>query len=164
MPNRLLILDAAMTVLVLGGFWLAWSGHYTPLMLGLGVASVGGVVAIGARMGVVDREAHPYTLGARPPTYLAWLLWQVVLANIDMTRRILAPSLPIRPAVRHVSATQKTDVGRMIFANSITLTPGTLSMKVCEGTILVHAIHDSGLDDLEQGEMDRRVTRMEGAS
>ena len=81
-----------------------------------------------------------------------------------MARVILSPGLPVRPQLIRVQATQNTDVGRAIFANSITLTPGTVSLDVRDGTILVHALDDSTAAGLSDGEMDRRVTVLEGES
>ena len=63
-----------------------------------------------------------------------------------------------------VTTSQKTDLGRVLYANSITITPGTVSIMVYDDRIMVHAISKEGADSLNQGEMDRRVTRMEGLS
>ncbi|CAN0550260.1 unnamed protein product, partial [Laminaria digitata] len=94
--------------------------------------------------------------------YWPWLVWEIVKANIDVTKRVLGMA-PISPTVVRIKATQKTDLGIVIFANSITLTPGTISLDVDEdGYILVHALSRDGTEGLEGGEMDRRVTDLEG--
>ncbi|MEO8164427.1 MAG: Na+/H+ antiporter subunit E, partial [Betaproteobacteria bacterium] len=76
---------------------------------------------------------------------------------------IISPRLPISPTLVRVSTTQKTDVGRTVFANSITLTPGTISIEVGRESILVHALTRAGASGLAQGDMDRRVTAFERA-
>lgn len=147
---------------VLFGLWLLLSGHYTPLLLGFGVASCALVVLISARMDVVDREGHPIHLGPRALTYWPWLFVEIVKANIDVAKRIVDPKLPISPTMLRVKASQKTEVGRVIYANSITLTPGTVSVELEGDMIEVHALTAEGAASLEEGEMDRRVTAMEG--
>ncbi len=96
--------------------------------------------------------------------YAPWLVWEVVKANIDVARRILTPSLPISPRMIKVKAGQQSDLGRVIYANSITLTPGTVSVDVEDDTILVHALTKEAADGVETGEMDRKVTRLEGGA
>jgi multicomponent Na+:H+ antiporter subunit E len=87
-----------------------------------------------------------------------------VLANLDVARRILTPALPIAPTVIKVKASQKSELGQVIYANSITLTPGTVSLMVEEDGIIVHALSLEAAAELAAGDMDRRVTGMEGMS
>ena len=75
---------------------------------------------------------------------------------------ILSPALPISPTMVTVRGTQKTAVGLVTYANSITLTPGTISVDVVDNDITVHALVEAGAEDLKGGGMDRRVTRFEG--
>lgn len=151
--------------LILFVTWLLMSGIFDPLILVLGILSCVFVVAIAMRMDVIDHEAVPLHLTFSAVIYWVWLFWEIVKANIDVTKRVLLPSVGIRPTMARIKATQKTDLGLVIFANSITLTPGTISVDVEEdGHILVHAISAEGVDGLEGGEMDRRVTAMETAA
>ena len=147
---------------MLYGVWLLLSGMFEPLLLILGVASCAVVVAITLRMDLADHEGHPIHLSSRALTYWPWLMIEIIKANIDVARCVLAPGLPISPTLVRVTATQKSDLGLVIYANSITLTPGTISVDVEPGEILVHALTRAGADALETGEMDRRVTRMVG--
>ena len=145
--------------------WLLWSGHlYDPLILGFGVASCVLVVLISARLGVVDREGFPIHLLPRLLTYGPWLIWAIVKANIDVAGRILKPALPISPQLIRVKASQKSDLGKVIYANSITLTPGTVSVDVDGDEILVHAISREAAAEVETGDMDRRVVQFEAES
>ncbi len=148
--------------LVLFGTWLLMSGIFTPLLIGLGAASCILVLIIATRMDIVDHESTPVHLTWRSPLYLLWLTWEIVKANIDVARVVLDPRLPISPKLVHVKPTQKTDLALVIFANSITLTPGTISVDVDHGDILVHAITRDAAAGLEDGEMDRRVTKVAG--
>ncbi len=144
--------------LVLFGVWLLLAGFFAPLLLGLGVLSCVIVLSIANRMDVIDREGVPIHLGWRILSYWAWLVVEIVKANLDVARRVLDPKLPIHPVLVRVKASQASELGQVIYANSITLTPGTVSMQVAGGEILVHAIAKEMAEDLEGGEMDRRVT------
>lgn len=147
---------------VLLGLWLVLSGHYDPLMLTFGVLSAGFVVVIALRMDVVDREGQPVHLTLAVFRYWPWLGWQIVLSNIDVARRILDPRLPIEPTVARLPASQRDALGRVVYANSITLTPGTVAIDVTDDAIEVHALTREAIADLQRGEMDRRVSGMCG--
>ena len=115
-------------------------------------------------MAIVDGETYPVPrpLQLRVWMYWRWLAREVVKSNLDVARRILSPSLPISPNVFTLKASQRTDLGRVIFANSITLTPGTISIDLQGDTIEVHALTQEAAETLQTGEMDRRVTDLEG--
>lgn len=148
--------------LVLYANWLLLSGHYSGLFLSLGVASTILAVVIASRMEIVDRETYPLPLNLSALMFWFWLAGEVVKANLDVARRILTPSIPISPTVFSLKASQRTDLGRVTFANSITLTPGTVSVDLQGDTIEVHALTREAAQALQKGEMDRRVTEMEG--
>ncbi len=144
------------------GLWLLLSGHYNFFLLSLGAASIVLVLVIALRMDVVDHEGQPVHLTFAALLYWPWLGWQIVKANIDVARRILDPALPISPTVFKVKASQKSEVGKVMYANSITLTPGTISMRLEGDEIEVHALTREAAEELQQGEMDRRVSAVEG--
>ena len=147
------------------GLWVVLSGHSEPLLLGFGLLSAGFVLFIALRMDIADHEGHPIHLNIMAlGQYWVWLLKEIVKANLDVTRRVLRPSLPISPTIVSLETTQRSDVGRVIHANSITLTPGTVSIDV-EGTIIeVHCLSKEAAQGMQTGEMDRRVTEIEGRS
>jgi len=148
--------------LTLFGFWLLLSGHYTGFLMMSGILCALGVVLFARRMGIADQEGHPVHLIARALfSYWPWLLKEIVKSALQVAAIILNPRLPISPTMLRVRATQKTDVGRTTFANSITLTPGTISVDVGEDQILVHALTRSAALGLAGGEMDRKVTRFD---
>ena len=144
--------------------WLLLSGVYQTLWFVLGLISCAICVGIALRMEVVDRESYPIDLSLLLPAYWLWLFKEIVLANIDVTKRILAPSLPVNPQLFRVKASQRDELGKVIFANSITLTPGTVTVDIDGDEFVVHALSDATKDDLETGEMDRRVTALEGSA
>ena len=152
--------------IVLFATWMLLSGEISlnhGLVLGLGIASVILVVLIAVRMDVVDHEGHPIHLTRRFVGYWLWLLVQIVKASIDVTRRIWSPSLPISPTMYILKAGQPGELGQVIYANSITLTPGTVTVRLDGGDIFVHAIAREVGEDLAGGEMDRRVTLLEAS-
>lgn len=143
-------------------FWLLLSGSTEPFLVGAGAASAGAVVWVGHRMAVIDREGHPIHLGAGIFTYWPWLVKEIVKSAWDVSKIIVNPRLPVSPRMVRVMTSQQTAVGVVTYANSITLTPGTISMEVADGSIVVHALTGEGADSLAEGAMDRRVTRFEG--
>ena len=142
-------------------FWLVNSGHYTPLMLFFMVASVLSVAALCHYMDVLDGESQPLNLTFTLPVYLLWLFREVVVANIAVARCVWLGNSSISPCVITVAASQKSDLGIVIYANSITLTPGTVSIDLNQNNIVVHALTSEAATDLLTGEMDRRVCRVE---
>lgn len=143
--------------------WILLSWRFDPLLVGLGLFSVLLVMYFAIRMDIADHEGYPLHLHYLALfSYWLWLQDQIVKANLDVTRRILDPKLPISPTVVDLKATQSSVVGRVIYANSITLTPGTVSMGVEGNLIHVHALTKEAVDDLLTGEMDRRVTKLDG--
>ena len=141
-------------------FWLLLSGHFTVLLLGLGGLSTLLVVWILRRMDRVDGErttAH-FSLGLLG--YCSWLLWCVVKANVDVVRRIWDPSLPIDPRWRRLDTQVTSNLEKTLYANSITLTPGTLTTDVRDDHFMVHSLSEAAIDELKAGEMERRIRRI----
>ena len=142
--------------------WLLLSGHYDAIMITYGVLSSLAVVALMAHFQILDDEALPTHLGLRLLVYLPWLFKEIVFSNLAVAKVILHPALPIHPRILRVAVSQKTHVGQVIYANSITLTPGTVTLDVRDGQFLVHALTTESAEGLLSGEMDRRVAHLEG--
>lgn len=148
---------------VLSILWLLLSGHWhDPLLIGLGIASVLLALVISARMEVIDREGHPIHLALRGLLYWPWLIKEIVVANIDVAKAILGLTDAIRPSVFTIKASQRSDLGKTIYANSITLTPGTVTIGLDGDELTIHALTPAARDGLATGEMDRRVAAIEG--
>ncbi len=156
-------------VLVLFGMWMLWSGayswpgseHFHGLILALGVASCFFVLVLSMRMKIVDVEAVPLHISWRLIRYIPWLLKEIFIANIDVARLILSPKLRISPNLVKVEAFQETELAQVIYANSITLTPGTVSVDLEDGWITVHAITWEARQALIEGDMDMRAALLD---
>ena len=145
-------------------FWLALSGHFTPMLLVIGAASAVLCALAAARIHIVDREGHPIEWIWAWVTYFPWLVGEIAKSAWAVARIVLDPGLPISPTLTVVKASQGTTVGVATFANSITLTPGTITVAVNGNDLTVHALVREGATDLEGGEMDRRVRALEGVA
>lgn len=152
------------------GLWFLWSGPYSLpgfakegsfLILGSGFLASAGVVWFCRRLGIVDHDLVPLDLTLPTLRYVPWLAREVVRSNIDMVQRILGLGRSVDPQVIQVKASQKTDLGKVTYANSITLTPGTLTLDLEEDLLTVHAMDREAARELVEGEMDRRILRLE---
>jgi len=161
MKNTAYSLSSAVVLFV---FWLLLSGYFTVFLVTMGALSAVAIVALGRRMEVIDHEGHPIHLSWRALGYWPWLAKEIVKSAWDVSRIIVDPRLPISPRLVRARTSQQTTVGVVTYANSITLTPGTISIDVKPDEILVHALTREGAEGLLAGEMDRRVTRFEGAA
>jgi len=148
--------------ILLSAFWLVNSGHYTPLLLTFMLVSVASIVALSHYMDMIDGEAQPLNITFTLPIYLLWLAKEVVLANVAVAKCVWRGKKAISPRTMVVTASQKSDLGIVIYANSITLTPGTVSIDLEGNKILVHALNEESAAGLLTGEMDRRVCKVEG--
>jgi multicomponent Na+:H+ antiporter subunit E len=147
--------------LILVAFWLLNSGHYTLLILSLGLISIVLVLYVTHRMDVVDHESQPLYLTLRIPAFHLWLSKEIILANISVVKHIWLGNETISPVLTTIKASQKTDMGKVIYANSITLTPGTVAVDLAGDQITVHALLRENIEVLQAGEMDRRISRLE---
>lgn len=148
-------------MLVLAAFWLLNSGHYTPLLFFLAVCSIALVILISHRMDVIDHESQPLHLTMYVPGYWLWLIKEIVVANFDVVYLIWRGNSSISPTQVVLKMEQTTDMGKVIYANSITLTPGTVAMDLDGERVTVHALTKKAVQDLQAGEMGRRVRRLE---
>lgn len=162
--GREYVLHALSLGLGLAILWMLLSGYFVPLLLSLGLASILLVVFIVRRMDVIDHESQPLHLSWKITLYWVWLLKEILMSAIHVSRVILQREMPIRPAMLRIRPTQRTEMGDVIFANSITLTPGTVTVALEDGEFLVHALTKEAADGLLTGEMDARVTAIEGST
>ncbi len=144
-------------LMALIAFWLAMSGMFKPLMLGFGAVSVAITMFLAMRLDVVDRESAPYLRGPVFLAYWAWLMWEIVKANWRVVGACLKVDLDINPALVKVRTRCQSDLARTTFANSITLTPGTVTLSVDGDRLLVHALYEEDSEPDAFEEMDRRT-------
>lgn len=148
--------------LVLAVVWIIWSGYFKPLLLAFGLLSVVLVVFFVARMGLMRHDSVPLLLPLFGIRYGFWLIVQIAKANLALVRRILDPNLGVDPRVIRFKPSQSGGLGRMIHANSITLTPGTVSIDVEGDELVVHALTEDTAQGVLGGEMDRRISSIRG--
>lgn len=142
-------------------FWLLLSGHYTLFLVASGIGSSFAVLWVGRRMEVVDREGVPIDLWRVMFLYWPWLAWQIAKSAWDVGRIIVHPRLPISPTLVRFRPLQRSAVGLVTHANSITLTPGTITVEAAAGEFLVHGLTRAAAEGAVGSEMDRRVRRLE---
>lgn len=149
-------------IIVLLALWLLLSGIYKPLVIGFGVASVVLSVYVARRMDRADDYVMRLILRPiRSVIYFFWLLGEIAKATWTVTRVIMAPEVKTRQHLFAVKHSQKSDLGQVIFANSITLTPGTITVETEPDRFLVHALSFSPSDIDALRDMDRRVSDTE---
>jgi multicomponent Na+:H+ antiporter subunit E len=139
--------------ILLSGLWIGLSGHIEPLLLSLGLASTLLTLYLVHRMDVVDHESHPIHQIFRLLRFTVYLIHKIVLANWDVLKRIVMPGKTISPQMITLPLPQRTDLGRVIYANSITLTPGTVSVRLNKDSIMVHTLAKSNAEVLSQGKL-----------
>lgn len=143
------------------GFWLVLSGHYTPFLLTMGLISVLLTLLLAHRTDTIAPEVTPRHLRAGIVAYWCWLAVQILKSSIDVARIILSRKPAIAQKFIFVPTSQTSDMSRVIFANSITLTPGTVTVETQDGYFTVHALNEAAADLEALAEMDRRVSAVE---
>ena len=149
---------------VLFTLWLLLSGHYGNLLLSLGALSCVFVAWISEKLGLFSSDFSTLKFNAKLPAFLPWFFIEIIKSNIDVCWRILHPKLPIDPQFVSVNAAQHSDMTRAVYANCITLTPGTYSLDVDDDSIEVHALTKQLADDVQQGEMSKRLSALQSHS
>lgn len=149
---------------LLGVFWFALSGRTDPYLLACGACSCFFVTALTRRAGLLDEEGHPIHLAFRAVRYVIWLLGQIGVSNWEVIRRVWSPSMALSPVVLTVPHRMRTDLGGVLYANSITLTPGTvtISLDPDRKEVLVHCLTRDLGSDLQAGRMERELRKLEG--
>ncbi len=150
-------------LLLMGATWLLLSGLFKTQLLILGLLSVILVTWLAHRMRILNHRGQPlYFSPFRLLAYWGWLLREIFSSNVSVTRTVLSRDMAIEPAIGKVSATPDSELGDVIYANSITLTPGTTAISFTpDGHVLVHALHADALKELDQRTMASRVAKVE---
>ena len=147
----------------LTAFWILLSGYWLPLILTLGVLSILLCVYIARQLGTDDEEGYPsHLLPKALLSYWPWLIKEIVVSNFMVAKAILRGGDAIHPQVLTVKASQSNELGQTVYANSITLTPGTVALAVDDDVITVHALMDETAEGLLTDDMNRRVCAFMG--
>lgn len=156
------MLRSLITVTALFVFWLLLSGIFVPFLIAAGFGSALAVMLFARRLDRVAAMQHaPGLRSLKLLAYAPWLIREIMIAAWDVSKRILNPRLPISPTLVEFVPAQTSEVGLVIHANSITLTPGTISVEVEAGRFLVHALTAEGGTALAGSAMDRRCAALE---
>ena len=146
--------------LILLSLWLLMSGHYSILIITLGIISCAFCVYVAKRGNLIDDEGLPIFFIPRLSNYLIWLFKEILKSNLNTAKVIINGK--VEPETFTVKASQVTDVAKVIYANSITLTPGTVTTKMQKDVFEVHALNSDFGNDVRTNEMDKKVTWLEG--
>ncbi len=150
--------------IVLFSLWLLLSGHYGALLLSLGALSSVFVAWVSEKLGLFNNDYSTLKLNLKLPKFLPWFFFEVLKSNIDVSKRILHPKLPIEPNIMSLDASQHGDVATALYANCITLTPGTYSLDLDSNNIEVHSLTKALAEDLQTGEMSKHIAALESTS
>ena len=143
-------------------FWILLSGYFQPLLLGFGVLSVAIVLVVLKRMDAVDQEQKQVNSGYSMLRYLVWLIGQIVSSAIFVTKLIWGSADKLSPTLAKIPVTNIPKKNRVLYANSITLTPGTLSVDLVDEELTVHALQKSSIESLKQGDMEKKIIAIWG--
>lgn len=152
-----------LTALIMFLFWIALSWQFEPLYLISGVASSLLVAYLSHDLFIGQADVRTGVIRLfRFFAYLPWLMWQIVLSNIDVARRTLHPGMPISPTIIRIKNIYRTEMAMVLLANSITLTPGTITIEVNKHEFIIHAVTREAAEGVLMGGMIERVKRIEG--
>ena len=161
--NKLqLFKHSALWVVFLAIFWLLLSGYFAPLLLSFGAISIAIVVYLLNRMNLVDGQTPSIGQIVKAVRYVPWLFRQIFISSINVTKLIWGNPSKVSPALKKISVKNVPVASRAYYANSITLTPGTLSVDLVDDEITVHALQASSIDELQQGTMEQKITNIWG--
>lgn len=156
-----MLIRILITALLLLALWLLLSGHLEPLLLSLGVLSCIFVAWLAHKLALLDANFFTLRLSLNLPRFLPWFFLQVIKSNLDVSWRILHPKLPISPNISTVPISQHNNVAKAVYANCITLTPGTYTLDINTDVIEVHSLTKQVADNLQQGEMSKRILALQ---
>ena len=148
--------------LLLFGIWIVFSGQFDAFHLALGLISTALVTAISSNFFFADRSRGTRTRIReiiRLPWYLCWMLYQILLSNLHILKLALSPGdLPeVQPRLVRIKTELKTDFAKWFLANSITLTPGTITIDIEGDELLIHSISEATTTGVKDDAMQRKI-------
>ena len=149
--------------LALGALWLALSFYFgNATLLAFGAFSVALTVWLTSHMGMLDEEGVPTRLFPGILPYMVWLTVEIGKANVLVAREVLRPRLRLSPKMIRVPAYQASDTGKTIFGNSVTLTPGTVTVDIDRDSLVIHALTEELADEAALIAMGEKVCAFDG--
>jgi len=148
--------------IVLFAFWLLLSGFFQPLLLSFGVVSVSLVAFVVKRMDKVDSEPRLFSINPKIFRYAIWLIGQIAQSSFHVTKLIWGGSRDVSPSLAKIPVESLPQNKQVLYANSITLTPGTLSVDLDDQDVTVHALQASSIDALKKGDMEGKLKSIWG--
>ncbi|MDO8722017.1 MAG: Na+/H+ antiporter subunit E [Syntrophales bacterium] len=163
--NRVFLLNTIIQAALLMVFWLLLSGHYDIMHISFGIFSVILVLLINhpIRRHLFSLEEHSDTLKLSIPRlifYIPWLLWQIVIASVQVACAVLHPRCPIDPALVRFKTGLGNTSSKVILGNSITLTPGTITLEIAQDEFLVHSLMDISCTGIIDGTLPGEVAKL----
>ncbi len=150
-------LNLSLLLCVFAIAWLLWSGIYKPMVLGLGAFSCVVAVVFASRMGFFAQSSELLSMIRRLPRYWLWLGGEILVSSWKVARIVLNPSLKVEPTMVEIKASDLEEMGQTILGNSITLSPGTVTIDIDEGELLVHCLKEEDARALQQGDLINRI-------
>ncbi len=155
----------AVQSLFLFGMWLILSGYFDLFHVSLGVFSVLVVNVLNYKINRIQFYTYDIPEWERIRygkfvLYLLWLLWQIVVASLQVAYVVLHPRLPINPAIVKFKVNLPNEGAKVILGNSITLTPGTVTVEIDNDQFTVHALLDESFAGIVDGEMPSKVRQL----
>lgn len=141
-------------------FWVLMSGHTSLFMLSLGAASVAVVMYLVYRLDMLDGETHPVGFLQKLPQFLIWLLHDLILSNIQVVKYIWQAKPDISPTLLTYKLHHAGDIEKVIYANAISVTPGTLTVELLQDSITVHALTEAVSSNIRSGEKSQKVRQL----
>ncbi len=172
--KRTFVRNIIIQYVLLFAFWLLLSGHYDFIHIFYGVISVSAVVWLNYRLkkyAFFEEEmsrADANLKGNKPVTirffrlffYIPWLIWQIVIASLQVAVVVLNPKMPIEPAIIKFKSRLPSLSARVILANSITLTPGTITLQLLDDEFIVHALMDMSATGITEDSLPAQVAKL----
>lgn len=151
--------------ILLFGLWILMSGHYDAFHMGTGAVCALVVVAVNLRLNkfffIRDDLCRCAPIRIRRLfIYIPWLLWQIVIASLQVAAVVLNPKLPANPSFVRFRTRLPNIASRVILANSITLTPGTITVELEGDEFLVHSLIDASHSSIMDGTLPGQVARL----
>lgn len=151
--------------IVMFGLWLLMSGHYDLLHISAGLGATTLVCLVHRRLNKYlfyeKKITQQYSLRVLSLlAYIPWLIWEIIVASLQVAYLVLHPRTPIDPYLVRFKAKLPNVTARVILGNSITLTPGTITVRIKEDEFLVHALTKSSADSITDDSLPRQVAKL----